>query len=113
MSVISIETAMQHLRADGADRDLVQLLLNAAEQAAQDYLDRKFFRDTEALAAAVLADEAGVDPIVINAAIVAACLLILGNLYANREDAVVGVSVVSLPNGSRSLLYPHRIGLGI
>lgn len=113
MGVIAIETAMQHLRADGADQALVQLLLNAAEQTAQDYLDRKFFQDAEALAAAVLAGDAGSDPIVINDAIIAACLLILGNLYANREDTVVGVSAVSLPNGSRSLLHPHRVGLGV
>lgn len=113
MSVIAMEIAMQHLRADSADQPLVALLLSAAEQAARDYLDREFYADADALAVAVLAGDAGDDPIVINDAIKAACLLILGNLYANREDTVVGVSAVQLPNGSRSLLHPHRIGLGV
>lgn len=113
MSVIDIDLAMQHQRADGADLPVVQLLLNAAEQTAQDFLNRKFYRNLDELAAAVLAGDAGADPIVINDAITAACLLILGNLYANREDTVVGVSAIDLPNGSRALLYPHRVGLGV
>jgi hypothetical protein len=49
--------------------------------------------------------------IVINDAIVAACLLILGSLYANREDAVIG-NFSELPMGSKSLLMPYRVGMG-
>ncbi|MFT8232388.1 head-tail connector protein [Pseudomonas guariconensis] len=113
MSVIDIATAMQHLRADGEDQSYVQVLLEAAEQSAQDYLGRRFFASTEALAEAVEAGRAGEEPMLINPAVVAACLLILGSLYANREDVVVGVSVALLPSGSRSLLFPHRVGLGV
>ena len=42
--------------------------------------------------------------IVINDHIKAAMLLIVGHLYAQREDSVVGVSVAELPMGSRYLL---------
>jgi hypothetical protein len=50
---------------------------------------------------------------VINDAIVAACLLILGNLYANREDVVIGTISSVLPKGSSSLLTPYRIEMGV
>jgi hypothetical protein len=113
MSVIDIEVAMQHCRAEEVDRSDVLLKLEAAEESAAMYLNRSFYADTDAMAEAVLAGTAGDDPIVITKSITAACLLILGNLYANREDTVVGVSVAELPQGSRSLLSPYRVGLGV
>lgn len=113
MSVISIDVAMQHCRAEEADRDDVQLKLDAAEESAALYLNRSFYADSLALKEAVLAGTAGEDPMIITKSITAACLLILGNLYANREDVVVGVSVSDLPQGSRSLLSPYRVSLGV
>lgn len=113
MSVIDIDVAMHHCRADEADRSDVLLKLEAAEESAAAYLNRSFYADADALAAAVLDGTAGEEPMVINKAITAACLLILGNLYANREDSVVGVSVSELPQGSRSLLHPYRVSLGV
>ncbi|SHM46354.1 Phage gp6-like head-tail connector protein [Pseudomonas asturiensis] len=113
MSVIDIEAAMLHCRAEEADRSDVQLKLEAAEESAMAYLNRSFYADTESMAAAVLDLSAGEDPMIINKAITSACLLILGNLYANREDSVVGVSVAELPQGSRSLLHPYRVSLGV
>jgi len=113
MSVIDIAVAMLHVRADDADRDHVQLLLEAAEDSAGQYINRAFYADADALAAAVLDGTAGDEPIVVTKSIVAACLLVLGSLYANREDVAVGVSLTVLPMGSRSLLAPYRIGLGV
>lgn len=113
MSVIDIDRAMRHCRAEEGDRDDVLLKLEAAEESAALYLNRSFYADADAMAAAVLDGTAGGDPIVITKAITAACLLILGNLYANREDVVVGVSVSDLPQGSRSLLSPYRVDLGV
>lgn len=46
--------------------------------------------------------------IVLNDTIKAAMLLIIGHLYANREDTVVGVSIAELPMGSRYLLDTIR-----
>lgn len=113
MSVIAIETAMQHIYAEPEDQNLVQLYLDAAEDQAMQFMQRRFYADTDTLAAAVLDGTAGEDPILLNASIKAACLLILGHLFANREDVAVGVSVAELPMGSRALLMPYRIKMGV
>lgn len=50
---------------------------------------------------------------VVNAAVKAAILLILGHLYANREDVVTGTIATDIPMGSRALLMPYRTGMGV
>jgi hypothetical protein len=52
MSVISIETAMQHLHAEPEDQPLVQEFLSAAEEAAMQFLQRRFFADQPGVDAA-------------------------------------------------------------
>ncbi|PTT31901.1 head-tail connector protein [Pseudomonas sp. HMWF021] len=116
MGAIDIDMAMRHLRAEAEDRPHVEVLLAAAEDSAAAYLQRQFYAADTDLAAAVLDGTAGDDPIVIRPSITAACLLILGHLYANREDSVTGVnvaSVVELPMGSRTLLHPYRVKMGV
>lgn len=49
MSVIDIELAMKHLLAEPEDRDLVQSQLDGAEEAAQRFLQRRFFADQAAV----------------------------------------------------------------
>ena len=49
------------------------------------------------------------DGIVVNDQIKSAVLLIVGHLYSNREDAVVGASVSALPNGADHLLQPFKV----
>ena len=49
---------------------------------------------------------------VVNKSITAAVLLVMGHLFANREDTVAGTTNL-LPEGSRSLLQPWRVGLGV
>jgi hypothetical protein len=51
--------------------------------------------------------------IVVTSNIKAAVLLILGSLYANRENEVVGATVFALPLGAHALLQPYRVGMGI
>lgn len=51
--------------------------------------------------------------IVVNEAVQAAILLTIGHLYANREDVVVGASVVELPMASQHLLQPYRVCMGV
>ncbi len=104
---------MRHLRAEDDDRESVTLLLAAAEDSAAQFLNRRFYADEVSLAAALSNGSAGSKPIVINPSIRAACLLIAGSLYANREDVVVGTISSELPMGSRSLLTPYRVGWGI
>ena len=58
---------------------------------------------------AQVAHRQAMDGMVVNEAIKAAVLLIVGSLYTQREDAVVGVSVAQLPNGAEWLLAPYRV----
>lgn len=114
--IISTEQALAHLRVDaGTDDAIIALYVSAAVQSASDFLNRQIYANADDMAAAVLADTAGDDPIVITDAVRAAILLILGQMYAYREDVVVGTSssVMQLPIGSRQLLFPYRTGLGV
>jgi hypothetical protein len=58
---------------------------------------------------AQVAHRHAMDGMVVNEAIKAAVLLIVGSLYTQREDVVVGVSVAKLPNGAEWLLAPYRV----
>ena len=49
------------------------------------------------------------DGMVVNEAINAAVLLVVGHLYVNREDVVTGVSVAQMPNGAEWLLQPYKV----
>lgn len=109
MALVSLDQALAHLRIEPGDEDaLVTLYLSAAEQSAVDFLNRQVFEDQAALDAAVVDGSAGNDPMVVNFAVKAAILLMLGHLYANREDVVTGATAEQLPFGSRALLRPHR-----
>jgi len=112
MRLVTIEQARQHCRVDSDDDQMLTLYGGAAEDAAQDFLNRRVYEDEAALAAAVLNGTAGCDPIVVNDAIRAAVLLTLGHLYANRENVITG-TVSEMKEGTRSLLWPYRVGLGV
>lgn len=113
MPVIDMSIAREHLRDPDDDEAYLVALLSAAEDQAAQYLNRRFFGDAQALEEAVANGTAGDRPILINPSITAACLLILGHLYANREDVAAGTTATEMPMGSRSILQPYRIGLGI
>ena len=106
--------------------------LGVAKAAAPGELDTAIAACVSAIAAAeALADETAIaaaiqtagndllraqvahrhamDGMVVNEAIKAAVLLIVGSLYTQREDVVVGVSVEQLPNGAEWLLAPYRV----
>ena len=96
-----------HLRVDDSAEDaLIGLYVTAAEEFAMQFLGRTIY-------ATELAQGLDTAGIVINPAIQAALLLIVGHLYANREDVLAGVSVAQLPNGSQYLMQPYRIGMGV
>lgn len=158
MSVIDIDLAMKHLLAEPDDQALVQAQLDAAEDAAMMFLQRRLFVDqaaldtaqaglsaqmlaarlayNQAMAAATeiedlgdraslwrLADQtrkeaaAAIDAIgcgiIVNSSIIAACLLKVGHLFANREEVVTGTIATELPLASKSLLMPYRIRMGV
>ena len=112
MELVTLDQVRAHCRADPEDDAMLEVYAGAAEQQAQDFLNRRVFADTEALAAAVLDGSAGLDPVLTNKAIVAAILLLAGHLFRNRE-AVTAEASKELPLGVTQLLWPHRVGLGI
>ena len=105
--LLDLATVKLHLRADDSAEDaLIGLYVTAAEEFAMQFLGRTIY-------ATELAQGLDTAGIVINPAIQAALLLIVGKLYANREDVLAGVSVAQLPNGSQYLLQPYRSGMGV
>lgn len=105
--LLDLATVKLHLRVDDSAEDaLIGLYVTAAEEFAMQFLGRTIY-------ATELAQGLDTAGIVINPAIQAALLLIVGHLYANREDVLAGVSVAQLPNGSQYLLMPYRVGMGV
>lgn len=105
--LLDLATVKLHLRVDDSAEDaLIGLYVTAAEEFAMQFLGRTIY-------ATELAQGLDTAGIVINPAIQAALLLIVGHLYANREDVLAGVSVAQLPNGSQYLLQPYRAGMGV
>ena len=94
---ISLDLAKAHLRI-GDDTSLDTLIEHYLEMAfaiAEDYTNRK------------LAQEFSTESI--PASIKAAVLLILGTLFDNEADVVVGRSVAQLPLTAERLLQPWRV----
>lgn len=113
MPLVSLEEARFHLRAElDYPAEQIALYIEAAEQAAQDFLNRRVFADQGELDAAVLAETAGELPMVVNPAIKVAILLITAHLHANRENSSP-TKLELIPMGAHSFLWPSRIGLGV
>ena len=96
-SLISLETAHAHLRL-GDDTSLDSLVADYLEMAigiADDYTNRSLSTEFTS---------ENLPP-----AIKAALLLILGTLFDNEADVVVGRSVAPLPVTAKTLLQPWRI----
>lgn len=127
--IIPLDVAMQHLYADEADKEQVARKLAGAVAIAENYMGRKIYATHEALqsaqAAAILErkylvcdDEdvyqqklaslnMQVRGVVVTPDIETAILLILGTLYAYREDVVAGVA--ELPMSAKFHLQPYRV----
>jgi hypothetical protein len=99
MSIVTLAEAKLHLRVDGADEDtLLQTYLDAAESAAAQYLNR-----------ALYATDAGTDEtgLVMPEDVKTGVLLLVGSLYYGREG------VENMPAGTRFLLNPYRLEMGV
>jgi len=93
-----------HLRveeSETAENALLQNLLEAATDYASKYLGRPL----------PWTDDAG-DLAELPASVKAAILLIIGDLYENREAQIVGTNISINPAMDR-LLHFHRVGMGI
>lgn len=115
MELITLEQLRLQSHVDQAADDNLEIYGAAAEEAAQNFLNRHVYVDADALAAAVLAGTAGDAPMVVTKSIIAAILLIAGHLYRTREDVQTGqgAAAVQIPMGAHSLLWPYRVGLGV
>jgi hypothetical protein len=91
----SATVAAAHLVDEHCDRCI---LLEHARQALADA-----WEEVDAVAYGIL----------LNPEIVSACLLIVGHLFANREDVVVGALATELPLASKHLLTPYRARMGV
>lgn len=104
MALVSLETAKRHLRILHDDDDAqIELYVAAAESIVVAYLDR------------VVLPEGGTPPaddaytINITPAITAAILLLVGDLYENREADPDATGNAVLPKAVRALLAPWRV----
>ena len=112
MNLVTIEQVRAHCRAEAEDDAILTIYADAAEEAAQNFLNRRVYATPEAMAAAILDDTAGCDPMVVTPAVTAAVLLATGHMYRNRES-VTDAPARNLPQGFHDLLWPHRVGLGV
>lgn len=96
--------ARQQYNAAMADADLIDDHLLRCEAMA----DAKF-SFSQALDAATRVARG----MLINPSIQSACLLKLGHLFANREEVVTGTIATELPQASKALLTPDRVGMGV
>lgn len=109
--LVTDEQVRDHLRIDTGEN--VSVYVGAAQESAQQFLNRRVYASSQDLEAAVLEGTAGMEPMIVNDAIRSAILLILGHLYANREEVVIGASAIQLPMASQYLLQPYRKGMGV
>ena len=126
MTIVSIDAALEHLRADSDDTADIQRKIDAAVEIAEQYIGRRIYADkvaakearTQALIDLALEPVDASDcyeltmqsrAIATNPAIEISVLLILGTLYAHREDVVVGASVTELPISATHRLQPYRV----
>ncbi len=114
MPLLTLDQAREHLRAQGVPDDAdLQLKVNAAELLAQEYAGRTIFGTQQAMDDAIAAGTVwDTPPMVVNDLVRSAILLIVGHLYANREDVTTGAPV-QLPTGARALIAPYRKGMGV
>lgn len=97
--IVSLTEAKSHLRVDQSAEDaLITLYIEASEDHIKAYLNRSV---------PGIADS----PQTVPAAIKAAALLIVGDLYENREGG--GEKDIKRNPAVDNLLYPYRVGIGI
>ncbi|PRC93083.1 head-tail connector protein [Solimicrobium silvestre] len=111
---VTLKLVKQNSSIDSSDTDeFLEFLINSAGQEAEEYLNRKLFINEVAMAQAVQDNKAGACPLVIVAPIQHAILIMIDEAYKNRGETVTGVSITSLPYGTRKRLDRYRIFAGL
>lgn len=104
MPLVSLAAAKSHLRILHEDEDSqIELYTAAAESIVSEYLDRVVLPTGETL------PEDDVYAMNITPAITAAVLLLVGDLYENREADPDATGNAVLPKAVRALLAPWRV----
>ena len=99
--LVNTNEAKQHLRVDGCEEDVyIDTLINAAESHIESYLNRPLTPWTE-----------DSPPAPIPTAVKQAALLIVGDLYANREAQ--SDKQYNINPTVQSLLHFHRLDMGL
>lgn len=116
--LVSLEQASNHLRRDTADDDSDLIIkIAAASGAVINYLGQSRAEDVIAFDSSgdIVLDSAG-DPVGVPEPIQAAVLLVIGDLYADRDgrDFIEGgtserLSQIILPRTVHFLLDPYRL----
>lgn len=104
MPVVTLDQVKKHLRLclnDAEENDHLDLIISAAVSHASQYIDRPI----------PWTDQAG-ELVPVPPDVKAAILLIIGDLYENREGQFVGVQVAENQT-VQNLLHFHRVGLGV
>lgn len=108
MSYVSLPEAKKHLHVEIPDDDeYIALLIDAAEQWAAEFMNRPL--------SDLLVAQGDSPPTIdgqLQPAVKLGVLIIVGDLYENREQIVSGTTVAS--NGLwERILYTFRVGLGV
>lgn len=100
VTVVTLAEAKGHLRVtDNAEDSIIQIYIDAAVSSIEKYLNRAIPNSAQPVPN-------------IDAAIKAACLLLVGDLYKNREAQFTG-TIVTDNKAVENLLYPFRVNIGM
>lgn len=109
MALLDIDTVKAHLRAFHNDEDAtIAIYQAAAENIVTEHLDRKVLASGSTLPAPTDPDY-DVYTMLITPAITAAILLLVGELFDNRDADPESKGDAVLPRSVRSLLAPWRV----
>lgn len=110
--IVDLATAKAHLRVSSSDEDtLIELYMDAAEKHIVNFLDDVYLGTVRPEDPDDWEDEPTINADDIPSAIKAAQLLLIADLYENRE-AQSEKAITENPAVVR-LLYPYRINLGV
>ena len=98
--MVTLEEVKQHLRIDEAiDALALNVYIDAAIEQVGQHVQRKIIADESA--------RENESDLIVNAALKAAVLLMVGNLYEHRE--ATREATTELPLGYWSLIQPYRL----
>jgi hypothetical protein len=104
MPLLDPSLVKKHLRVDSVDEDdVIAAYQAAAEASVCEYIDRDVYVSGDSPAPT---DEYAIE---IEPPITAAILLLIGDLYANREPDYKLAGDAVLPRAVRALLAPYRV----